>query len=342
MTLTRIIRWREAALALCAAAMLTGCIDEDLSDCDNNFRIDYTVRLRTNLSTTLQTELTTAEEQQVAARLSEELKPIFTDHVSDLDLSFFKLNAASRAALTRADSTASDSAATATATLALHENYIVNASETSHTIYLPADNYRHVALANVSGEPLVALKATDNLAAIGLQQLPADVIDGHSAGLYTARLDMDVENRDQVFHTNLYLANAAVAIVVTPEQMQVDSVRGYLYDMATSFNANDSTYAYDNSPTIRMRHFETAGKTTLYAASFPSRGNVHGKIFIHTPTGVSEAEFTADQPLPPGDLLLLKLSFFDEDGHVKVTATSKVGASVKLDWNKGDDYVVDM
>ena len=70
---------------------LTACstIDEDLSDCGEDFEMEYELQLITNIETELQTELVTGREALVADALRNHLANIFTDVARDIDLSFY-------------------------------------------------------------------------------------------------------------------------------------------------------------------------------------------------------------------------------------------------------------
>lgn len=330
-------RWMGVALAFAGAAMLTGCIDEDLSECGGNFRIDYTVRLRTNLTTEISTELTTQEEVAMGELLRSQLGGVFTDHASDIDLSFFTGGA-----------------------VAHEESHTLNASQGSFSVSLPVQQYRHLALANVAQEPLVSTVGRDQLATMSISQQEADIIDSHTAGLFSARLDMDVENRNQQFDVTLYMVNSAVALIIDRNGLQPEEMWGYVSGMATSFAVSDSTYSYDGSPTIRTLPIDQPNLYGLYAACMPSRNpqgsTVHGapssraegegdglwqfKAYVKLNGKVTETTLSVAAPLLAGNLKILK-GKLDQDGRV-VPTTQGVGASVKLDWKEGGNYDIGM
>jgi hypothetical protein len=76
-------------ILLSACWLMAGCtvIDDDLSECDNDYQVDYEIRLVTNMSIELRTQLNTLEDAGIAQMLREHLKTIFTDHAHDVDLS---------------------------------------------------------------------------------------------------------------------------------------------------------------------------------------------------------------------------------------------------------------
>ena len=64
-------------------------IDEDLSNCDNDYQMDYELRLVTNMTTEIKTQLSTQLEVGLAHALKEHLSSIFSDYAHDVDLSFY-------------------------------------------------------------------------------------------------------------------------------------------------------------------------------------------------------------------------------------------------------------
>ena len=122
-----------------AAAMLTSCdalrIDEDLSDCETDFHVKYAVRLRTNLHTQIQTVLRSRFEMEVANLLEDSMRTIFREYAHDVDLSFYIRNARR-----------------------FHDSKVMNADQATYELVLPANNYRHLALANIGEEQDVTIQ----------------------------------------------------------------------------------------------------------------------------------------------------------------------------------------
>ena len=122
--------WRYIVMLL-AVLLLTACstIDDDLSDCGNDFKLDYEMRLVTNITTELNTQLNTAADASVANALRSHLQDIFSDYARDVDLSFYDTeNPQDRLS---------------------HDQHVMNASEQSYTLYLPMREYMHLAVANI-------------------------------------------------------------------------------------------------------------------------------------------------------------------------------------------------
>ena len=112
------------------ALALSSCstIDDDLSNCANDFELDYELRLVTNMTTELQTQLNTETDVSVATALRTYLSDIFTDFAHDVDLSFYD---------TEGDSLRLQ-----------HDEHVMDANQASYTLNLPMRQYMHLAAAN--------------------------------------------------------------------------------------------------------------------------------------------------------------------------------------------------
>ena len=104
---------------------LSSCIDEDMSDCGKDYKIQYNLQLNTQINTVIDVDLNLIEEQEIAARLKQALSKVFTDHAHDKDSSFFVGEE-----------------------LAHHEANKMGANSVCYTIYLPRNNYQNLTLAN--------------------------------------------------------------------------------------------------------------------------------------------------------------------------------------------------
>lgn len=345
---------RLLALSLLSAATLTSCIDEDLSDCGKDYKVDYTVQLRTNISTEIETELTTDIERQFGVDLSSTLADVFTDHARDLDLSFY----------------------TDDARLAQHDTHQMDASQASYTIFLPVRRYQNLAIANTAVEPNVTIDGLQTLHSMRLVQTEnVDTVPSQQVGLFSARLPMEIENRDQEFHVNLYMQNCTACLVLDPGSVAISDVRGCVTGLASSFAVNDSVYSFDHSVPIRANKLRASNGRLigLYATGFPSRDTRSGglpsaeapqqsaiaaqrpplradeadnslwqiKVYVRLATGqTTENTLYIREPLRAGRLRIIKAAIRD-DGSI-VTTTQNVGVSVKLDWKPGGEHDVEV
>lgn len=341
LSIMRDILRRTTLLAATAAAFVaattTSCIDEDLSECGKDYRIGYTVRLHTNINTEIDSELTTDAERAFGQRLRDALKDVFSDRARDIDLAFYT---------------------TANAQLAQREQHQMDASQASYTIYLPVRDYRHVALANAAAEPLVAVDGADRLESLAMRQQRADTIAGHRVGLFSARLPMRVEDRNQEFHAELYMQNCTSCLVLDPGQTSPQRVWGYADGFATQFQPSDSTYTYAASPTVECTLMEHAGLYGLYATTFPSRDRLEAggmgrgssaaadkslwrmHVYVEISGSVTHTILYMPTPLRAGQLRIVKAKIA-QDGRV-VPTTQNVGVGVELDWKPGGSHDIEV
>lgn len=257
--------------AVAAALLMQGCslLDEDLSDCETDYNINYELRLVTNmtteLKTQLETELSTEVDVSAATALKQYLSGIFTDFAHDVDLSFYDV--------------VDDS-------LRLHhESHIMNANQSSYTLYIPVHRYMHTAVANVIGNNLITLEGDDYCHKGRLHQEIADTIGTHNTGLFTARLPMDVlEGIDQTFDVSLYMANCATALVVDTLGSGIKDLKVYMQGFATDFNICDSTYRFRFSSIVRTDKLELdkPGGMCFASVNYPSRDTRPTKTVIET------------------------------------------------------------
>ena len=66
-------------LALLVSFAACSTIDEDLSDCGEEFKVEYELHLITNFETELQTQLTSSAELRVADALRDYLADVFSN-----------------------------------------------------------------------------------------------------------------------------------------------------------------------------------------------------------------------------------------------------------------------
>lgn len=319
---------RFGLVAVCMmTALLSSCIDEDMSDCGHNYTINYTVRLRTNMHTEIETELTTEAEKAFGAQLQSALSNVFSDHANDMDLSFFT-----------------------DGNLAHHESHDVGASETSFTIYLPVADYRHLALANTGAEPLVNVSGTQQLSTLAIEQQQTDTIASHGVGLFSARLPMLVEDGiDQTFQVDLYMQNCAAALVVDLNGQTPTAMETYINGTAAKFSVSDSTYDFSRAVVVGTKTLRSGNFAGFYAASLPSpdatRADDSGLWTIDFIVTMADGKTTkntlvVEEPLYAGNLKIIKARL-NADGSVEAISQA-VGVHVTLDWKKGGEHEIIM
>ena len=332
-------------LLLSAFWLTVGCstIDDDLSDCDNGYQLDYELRLVTNMTTELETQLSMQTDIAISAALKTYLSSIFTDFAHDVDLSFYD---------TKADSTRLH-----------HDEHIMNANQQSYTLYIPRQKYMHLAVANIVDDPLVDLQYDENCHTSQIVQTgaaQADTIDSHTTGLFTARQLMEmIEGVNQTFNVKLYMANCAAALVIDPRGHAHDNIKVYSTGFATGFNVCDSTYNYTATPPVvrtTLLQAEDSEVQAYCSVTFPSpessqtrtvietvepfiaepdeNGLWEFRVYVPQPDGtVTETILRVKEPLRAGQFRIIK-GWLGDHGEVK-TLNPEVGTSVTLDWKDG-------
>ena len=324
--------------------LLAGCsaIDEDLDNCGKEYVLRYDLRLLTNMTTELETVLSEDADQPVAEALRDYLRPIFTDYAHDVDLAFYNVTA--------------DSA------LSHHEEHIMDAHQTSYTIYLPVSQYMHLALANIADARNVSYSVPERSSDAELVQQKTDTVLPHNTGLFTARLPMDVqEGIDQTFFVHLYMVNSALALVVDTTDCHITNLKAVAFDMADGFLMRDSVYTFTSQPVVATDVLNVNGghQACLATVCFPSHRPViryqypaspypaaegnqnaneiwHMRLYATCSDGkVTENVLSFRDPLLAGNLKIFKLRMF-RDGSV--ASSSSVGVSVTLDWKPGGTY----
>lgn len=314
-------------IAMSLTALLSSCIDEDMSDCGKDYQINYSLKLNTHINTVVDENLSLANEQGIASNLKQVLGTIFTDHAKDNDLSFFVANALSH-----------------------NEANPMDANSVSYAIFLPRDNYRNLSLANTAAEPLVSLIGQDAGNTLALTQEKKDTIDSHTNGLFSARLDIKENDFDSQLKATLYMQNCAAAVVIDKNNVNADEITGFVKGMANTFLVNDSLYNYDYKTVVRVKKAAcTDTHEALYAVSFPSMDSYYignetsiweFHVIVKLNGKYTENTLLFQEPLKAGTLKIAKVTL-QPDGSFH-SNTPSVGVSVKLDWKPGGQHDIEI
>ena len=340
---------KHTSLVILGAALLMACslVDEDLSVCTSENRLDYELRLVTNMTTELQTELSMAADLSISAALRTSLSDVFTDFAHDVDLSFYDVDGY----MARAH----------------HEAQIMDASQTSYSLYIPVRRYMHLAVANLMNSGCVSLAGDESAKTAMLVQEKADTLNPQTSGIFTARLLMDIkEGISQRFDVHLYMANCGSALVIDTLGCGLKDLKVYTSGYATGFHLSDSTYVFDSNPVIRTRKIELTeeennSQVCFSPVNFPSREAPDSKTVIITEdpfisdysdvelwnyevySTLKDGSITANhlslhKPLRPGQFQIIKGRMYS-DGTVTTTDAS-ISVSVMLDWSPGMEHDV--
>ena len=325
--------------------LFTACsvLDEDLSACKQNFTVHYQVHLKTTLTTQIQTELSTRfndpEEAELSELLEDSLKTIFREFAHDVDLSFY-----------------------IDGLRAFRDQHIMDDKQAVYELELPADNYRHLALANFGLEPTVERANGEKMNTSHILQLTDDQLSSHRVGLFSARQDMNIlGNTDQTFDVSLYMINSASILILRTDNTVVDykDIRVTSTDFADGFYINDSIFTYNSereSEDIRVTT-PPVEREVFYAITFPScdtaeeaqqhfatRAGQTGAqdedriwrkfVYVTMPDGsITRTVINVRQPLNAGQLFVI-YAYLNDDGTI-TSPNVEVGTSVTLNWQDG-------
>ena len=334
---------KHIILSVLVAAAFTGCslVDEDMRDCETDYQVQDQLRLVTNMTTELQTQLSLQTDLSLVTALKTYLKDVFTDNAHDIDLSFYDVVA--------------DSARLH------HESHIMNASQSSYTLYIPVRQYMHIGLANLEENNQIMLENDVKCHTARLHQRVADTLSPHRRGIFTARLLMDVkEGVDQHFDVHLYMTNCATALGLDTLGSNVRDIKVFTSGFATDFDLADSTYRFQYTPVYRTDQLDlqdsSDSRLCFASVTFPSRTAEDTKVIIDVDDddvteeadktlwqfrvyatlkngSVTETLLSFRKPLLPGHFKYIGARIY-ENGTASPYDPS-VGVSVTMDWTPG-------
>ena len=338
-------------------SVLSSCstIDDDLSGC--GFEVNYELKLVTNIQTKLQTQLQTdlalQTNVQLTSALQTHLSTVFHDYADDVDLSFYDV---------QGDSIRLE-----------HDQHDMNGKEEQYTLNIPRRHYLHLATANIKQEQDVEAFDMETCHSARLTQTHLDTIPSHTAGLFSARYDMDIQDSiSQTFNVHLYMANSATVLVVDTLGSGIRDMKVYATGFATGFHMADSTFTFEGkSPIVKADPVDTPDKqyACFCTVNFPSRDHVvipigaprraadgddtssrrasdgddtadalwEYHLYITTASGsVTRSVLKSHRPLHAEQVLVVEAKL-EPNGSPEVSDPT-VGVSVTLNWNQGGQY----
>ena len=315
-------------MLLGSAAFITGCtlVDEDIRDCNDESRLDYELRLVTNMTAEINTQLDMETEVDVAQALATSLSNVFTDTAKDVDFSFYDVVGDSLRLY--------------------HETLRMDASRLSYTLSIPPRDYMHTVLANIDADMQVVDEERCHRAKI---ILPAsDTLPTLRTGTFSARLPMEMkENVDQEFEVNLYMVNSAAAFVVDTTGSGIKDMKVFMRGFATEFSVCDSVYHYNYSPVMRTEQVQhpNPGLLCFNTVTLPSRNMPETKadedtslwqisVYATLKDGtITESILGIGEPLKAAQLKIVKARALD-DGSI-CPKDASVSVLVTMDWEPG-------
>lgn len=343
-------------LILCAAlAQSCSVIDDDLSVCqkDPNLELRLNLNLHTELQLEVNTRLNADIYQDIRPLIINALSDIFSDRAHDINAIFYLQRN------NQLEHSISD---------------IIDSNQSSYAIYLPADNYDAIALANIKNNGIVTLLDTVINKEANLQVERRDTVSSQRTGLFRAARAVEITDAEsQTIDIHLTQVNAAVVLVVDTTEYQPLGVKAVVDETASGMNISDSTFLFDRHVVVRAEDLNTqniphaaadpdsgndnGGDTPaeehkfqcLAAVTMPSRDNADDngayftvKAYVTLNDGtVTENILSVKEPLPAGQIVIIKLNMADK-GVITPVEDSQVGATVKLDWKHGGEHDIEL
>ena len=320
----------------CAALAACTLVDEDERECAPDCQLSYTLRLEATVQAQLEAVPSLSDAPRTIASLERYLQPIFSGQAHDVDLSFYD-------------------AASPEGERLHHESHIMDAAQSSYTLRMPARDYLHLAVANLSGNGVVSLQdAGRSGTAVLTTRAAGDTLENQQTALFVARVPMKVQPaREQAFQIPMHLCTCAAVLVLDTLGSGVRDLKVYLAGSARSFSLSDSTYHFGGSGLIAASRVPAAeslpGDPVSYAAvSFPSRMPVKPdgplwqfKTYATLADGsITETVLSLEEPLLPGSIKTLRATV--EGSGALETVDANVGVSVCLDWTPGINISIDL
>jgi hypothetical protein len=328
---------------LIIAVAASGCrlIDDDLTVCGSSYLIDYEMRLVTEVHMTIEERLSLEVEKHIADTLKRWSDPYFSGHAHDLDMCFYSLDG--------------------TDELQHHKNDIINATQKSYTLYIPRQDYRHLAVVNIQENNQLSYSIGTTSTASHITQRTGDTIPSHETAVYTARELMymsELDEEDKTFEVKLYMASCAVAFVITNTTSAKPKIqRVVVGGTASGFVLRDSIYTFDTHSFIRAERITDEcyavltlpSRDSITASKAPARDAQtaptplwEARVYTLRPDGKTvETVFSFSDPLRAGTMEIVKMQIQD-DGSVVAVENPEVGVSVTLDWGEGNDHEIEI
>ena len=323
-------------LLILIGLIFVGCslINDDLSVCGADYYLYSEVKLVTDVDVVIDEKLNKVSEQPIADTLRKWLDPIFSGLAHDLDMNFYSVDERD--------------------TLRRQRSEIVDAKEKTYTLYIPRENYMHLALVNTADNDNVSVVGEKHSKTLRVEQRRVDTLAPHPTAVYTARLPMEMKPEgNESFYVHLYMVSSAVALVVDQSAFDNLNMKVVLRGTATGFNVRDSLFTFDNPSVIRAEKLTDQCYATV---SLPSPSPAQSPVaprrmkqdnsywqlrtYVTLPDNtITETVLTIDYPLLAGALEIIKVEVHD-DGSVVPLENAHVGASVTLDWKEGSSHEV--
>ena len=321
------------------ASTIAACsiIDDDLSVCGVDYEISYEVRLVTDIDIVIENKLSSVADLPTANALRTWLEPTFSGFAHDLDMLFY--------------SWGEDD-------LRHSWHEIVDARSASYTLYIPREDYMHLAVVNTEDNPNVRMDGMNHAASLAIHQEKSDTLPTYNTAIYSARMPITMSDSTILsYNVHLYMVTCAVALIVESDSVPATDMRVFLSGTASDFDIRDSLYTFAYSSLIRMDELSSRCYAVTAmpspdapAASMPAlmQAQKNAKslwqLRAYTPLNngtITETILDIDSPLRAGTLEIIRVKQLP-DGSLEPVENSNVGVSVTLDWKDGGTHAIEL
>lgn len=301
----------------------------------------YQVRLQTDIQLTIQERLSLEVEQGIADTLRQWLDPIFSGHAHDLTMNFYSLDGQDELR---------------------HSGYeVIDAKQKSFTLYIPREDYMHLAVVNITDNEHVSLTGTQHTSTLRIDQAEGDILPSQNTAIYTARQEMRMSiDSSENFDVHLYMVSSAIALVIDTLPANMPRMDVLYSGGATGFAIMDSTFTFDHPSLIRA---ERLMNRCYSIVALPSRGETdltkspsrktsatreeeaywELRCYVPLPNGkTTETVLSSHKPLKAGTLEIVRVNMRSNGALDPLDDPREVGATVTLDWKEGGEHNIDL
>lgn len=323
--------WAARCLAgLClAGAVLTSCINEDLSGCGKTYTLIYTTDAYDGLRDKLDDELSGKVPAAVIDTLETILSPAFGDKMRDMSFVFYN--------------PLGETAHTGT--------HSVNDSRYEVGFYLQPDDYLHYSTSFNKEKHVFEVADTESQETYKVGYFSdADTIESQMTTLYSAKAMIQAQT--DTAHLLKRQLNSAIALVLKPRSGKpLGEASAFVRNTAVHFLHSDSTFVFDGKlPVIHADRADKDGITAFCAVSLPSILEMEADleenpaywemdVYIKVDDKITKNVLYVETPLRAGEPEVIYLEVNDNG---EVVEGPEVAVSVELDWKPGLDFELDV
>jgi len=236
---------------------------------------------------------------------------------------------------------------------------IVDATHATYTLYIPREDYMHLALVNTMDNVNISVAGASHSATMNLLQNKTDTLPSYNTAIYSARQSMLMSDTTvHSYHVNLYMVTSAVTLIVDSDSDELRDMSVFVSGTASEFAVRDSVYAFTYPSLIRMEEVNTRcyaavtmpspdeASSSLAPARMPAAGKASHlwqlRAYTTMPDGTTtETLISLNSPLKAGTLEIIRVKQLP-DGSIQPVQNIEASVSVTLDWKDAGSHTIDL